>query len=570
MTPFDSALDLMPFEEASAQVVDFLKQTVPMAFWSVTRVTEGRQTYLSIRDDAYGRSAGDSVAWSDSLCQHMVAGTAPSIAPDAMAVPEYAGSTVAATLDIGSYVGVPIRAGDGTLFGTICGIDPDRQPDELLARAPGLRLLADLLGRVLEAASLRAQAERRTRQIQEAQGELARSEAMYRLLVAASRDVISRHATSGEITFVSPAVEQLFGWAPGMLVGRGLVELVHPDDLAAVGEHLGAEGGGGEWTFRVRHRDGCWVWVESTSTVVRDDRGRMSEVLVCSRDITARRARDTESQRESLERLSAGLAHGINTPMQYVGDNARFLAAAFDDLLGLIGLYRGTLEDPTTGSWSERLPALQAAEQEIEIAFLQIEVPSAVEQTLAGIDRVATIVRAMKAFSRPSYGEHLPIDLNEALAATVTVARHQVAQVADLELDLGDLPPVRCDVAELNQVFLALIVNAADAVEESGRRGVVHVGTAVDGPEAVISISDTGAGIPAHVRAGLFDPFFTTKELGRGTGQGLSLARSVVQDGHGGSLSFHSQPGRGTTLTVRLPIAGKHQEVRPTTAALSG
>jgi len=206
--------------------------------------------------------------------------------------------------------------------------------------------------------------------------------------------------------------------------------------------------------------------------------------------------------------------------------------------------------------WAERLPAMRAAEQEMEIEYLESEVPSAVAQTLAGIDRVATIVRAMKTFSHPGHDEHVPADLNEALTATVTVTRHQVSQVADLDLDLGELPPVRCNIADLNQVFLNLIVNAADAVEETGRRGVIRVRTEVDGTDAVISVSDTGGGIPEHIRAKVFDPFFTTKEVGRGTGQGLPLARSVVHDGHGGTLSLQTEPGIGTTLTVRLPIAG--------------
>ncbi|MCZ2827550.1 ATP-binding protein [Modestobacter sp. VKM Ac-2986] len=555
MTSPESGLALLPFEEASDQVVDFLAQTVPMAFWSVTRVVDGRQVYLSVRDDAYGKVAGDSVAWSESMCQHMVAGTAPAIAPDAMAVPEYAGTTAARTLTIGSYVGAPIRAADGTLFGTICGIDPGRRPDELLARAPGLRLLADLLSRVLEAASLQAQAERRTRHVQEAQASLARSEAMYRLLVGATRDAISRHDASGALAFVSPAAQALFGWSPETVLGRNWAELVHPDDLPGIRDQLAA-GDGGESTFRVLHGDEHWVWVEATWTVVRDDDGQVLDVLVCSRDITARRARDAASQRESLERLSAGLAHGINTPMQYVGDNARFLAEAFEDLMGLVEVYRETLEDPATGGSPDLLPAMRAAEQDVEIGFLQTEVPSAVAQTLAGIDRVAAVVRAMRVFSHPGHGQHVPTDLNEALSAAVTVTQHQVAQVADVELELGELPPVWCDVAELNQAFVALVVNAADAVEETGRRGVVRVRTVRDGADVVVSVSDDGVGIPEEVRSRVFDPFFTTKAVGRGTGQGLPLARTVVQDGHGGTLSFRTEPGVGTTMTVRLPIAG--------------
>jgi PAS domain S-box-containing protein len=569
MTQTASGPALLPFEEASEEVIDFLAQTVPMAFWSVTRVVDGRQVYLSVRDDAYGKVAGDSVAWSESMCQHMVAGTAPAIAPDAMAVPEYAGTPAARDLTIGSYLGAPIRAADGTLFGTICGIDPERRPDELLARAPGLRLLADLLGRVLEAAGLQAQAERRTRQVQAAQASLARSEAMYRSLVAATRDAISRHDASGALSFVSPAAQALFGWSPEAMLGRNWADLLHPDDLPGIREQL-TTGDGGESTFRVLHGDGRWVWVEATWTVVRDDDGQVLDVLVCSRDITARRARDAASQRESLERLSAGLAHGINTPMQYVGDNARFLAEAFEDLMGLVEVYRETLVDPATGGSPDLLPAMRAAEQDVEIGFLQTEVPSAVAQTLAGIDRVAAVVRAMRVFSQPGHGEHVPTDLNEALTATVTVTQHQVAQVADVELELGELPPVWCDVAELNQAFVALIVNAADAVEETGRRGVVRVRTARDGADVVVSFTDDGVGIPEEVRSRVFDPFFTTKAVGRGTGQGLPLARTVVQDGHGGTLSFRTEPGVGTTMTVRLPIAGVRSAAPRTLATAAG
>lgn len=277
-------------------------------------------------------------------------------------------------------------------------------------------------------------------------------------------------------------------------------------------------------------------------------------------DITDRKARDAEVHRESklesLGRLSAGLAHEINTPIQYVGDNARFLADAFADLMSMVTLYRSLLDAGQAMSWDQRQETMREAEGRLEVDYLQTEVPSAIDQTLQGIDRVATIVRAMKTFSHPGHTEHVPADLNEALTATVTVTRHQVSRVADLTLDLGELPPVRCNIADLNQVFLNLIVNAADAVEETGRRGRVGVTSAVDGDQVVIRISDTGTGIPDHVRAKIFDPFFTTKDVGRGTGQGLPLARAVVREAHGGTLTVRSEPGAGSTFTVRLPIDG--------------
>ncbi|CCG05745.1 EAL domain-containing protein [Blastococcus saxobsidens] len=158
----ESSLPLMSFEEACAEVVRYLKASVPLGFWSVSRQENGRQVYVSVQDDVYGRTVGDSHGWSDSYCQFMVTGEAPQIAPDAMAVSPFAAAGVTRKMRIGAYVGVPIRAGDGSLFGTICGLDPEIQPASLLDHAPVLRLLADLLGRVLEAEALRAEAEDRS------------------------------------------------------------------------------------------------------------------------------------------------------------------------------------------------------------------------------------------------------------------------------------------------------------------------------------------------------------------------------------------------------------------------
>jgi signal transduction histidine kinase len=283
-----------------------------------------------------------------------------------------------------------------------------------------------------------------------------------------------------------------------------------------------------------------------------------------ARDIDEQKAREAEfhqeSKLESLGRLSAGLAHEINSPIQFVGDNARFLEEAYQELIRVVAVYRELLDTSNPIGWIERQERVRDAEACIDFDYLQKEIPSAVEQTLEGIDRVSTIVRAMKTFSHPGHKEQVPADLNEALAATVTVTRHQVSDVADLHLELTYLPPVRCNIADLNQVFLNLIVNAADAIEETGQRGVITVSTAVDGEDVVVLISDTGGGIPDDVRPKIFDPFFTTKDVGRGSGQGLPLARGVVQEGHGGSLTLESVLGQGTTFAVRIPISGLAQK----------
>ncbi|MFN8546231.1 MAG: ATP-binding protein [Candidatus Binatia bacterium] len=154
--------------------------------------------------------------------------------------------------------------------------------------------------------------------------------------------------------------------------------------------------------------------------------------------------------------------------------------------------------------------------------------------------------------------EKLPADLNQALASTLTVARNELKYVADVETDFGDLPPVPCHLGDLNQVFLNLLVNAAhaigDVVGTTGRKGQIGVRTAQEGGTVLIAISDTGGGIPEGIRDKIFEPFFTTKEVGRGTGQGLALARAIVVEKHGGTLTFESTLGHGTTFFIRLPV----------------
>ncbi|MDQ1662049.1 MAG: two-component system, NtrC family, sensor kinase [Blastococcus sp.] len=398
----------------------------------------------------------------------------------------------------------------------------------------------------------------------EAAHSLARSEALHQVLAENSGDVISRHSPDGRFLYVSAACHQLLGFTPEELLACDPRELLHPDDAD---ELIGSDGkvtlpkDAGEITVRARHSHGHWVWIEAMPSVLRDAAGAVEEIQVYSRNVTDRRAREAQSQQdsklESLGRLSAGLAHEINSPIQFVGDNARFLAEAYQDLIRIVLFYRGLLDSPDPMGWEERREQMRVAEEGIEFDYLQTEIPSAVAQTLQGIERVSTIVRAMKTFSHPGHQEQVPADLNEALTATVTVTRHQVNSVADLQLDLAELPPVRCNIADLNQVFLNLIVNAADAIADTGEPGVIGVTSSLDGNHVLIAISDTGGGIPDDVRSKIFDPFFTTKDVGRGSGQGLPLVRAVVQEGHAGSLTVDTTVGSGTTFTIRLPIEGK-------------
>jgi signal transduction histidine kinase len=258
-------------------------------------------------------------------------------------------------------------------------------------------------------------------------------------------------------------------------------------------------------------------------------------------------------------RLASGIAHEINTPIQFVGDNTRFLQDSFGGLTVLLGKYLKLREAAETGAvCKDLLSEVRAAEEGSDCAYLLEEIPKALAQTLDGVDRVATIVRAMKEFAHPEAKEMAAADLNRALLSTLTVARNELKYVADVETELGDLPLVVCHVGDLNQVFLNILVNAAHAISErvkgTEERGQIRVRTASEGSSVLVAISDTGCGIPEAIRGRIFDPFFTTKEVGRGTGQGLAIARSVVVDRHKGILSFESEEGKGTTFHIRLPV----------------
>jgi two-component system, NtrC family, sensor kinase len=265
---------------------------------------------------------------------------------------------------------------------------------------------------------------------------------------------------------------------------------------------------------------------------------------------------------QAVGKLAAGVAHEINTPTQFIGDNLRFLADGLSNERNLIALYRRAL-DAFAGApeHAELAKRLQDVEDEADSAYFEENAPAALESALDGVLRISTIVGAMKEFAHPDQKEKSPTDLNHALQTTLTIARNEYKHVADVETELGDLPPVPCHLNDMNQVFLNLIVNAAhaisDAVGSSGGRGRIRVRTTREGDDARIEISDTGCGIPPEIHDRLFEPFFTTKEVGRGSGQGLAIARSIVVDKHGGTLTFESEIDKGTTFVILLPIYGK-------------
>jgi two-component system NtrC family sensor kinase len=261
---------------------------------------------------------------------------------------------------------------------------------------------------------------------------------------------------------------------------------------------------------------------------------------------------------ESVGRLAAGIAHEINTPIQYIGDSVAFLESAAQDLSGLRSAQRSAIARLAQDTAHAPLVAeIAAVESAIDVDFLATEIPKAFVRTRDGIERVASIVRAMKEFAHPDSGQHADADLNRAILTTLTVAHNEYKYHGRIETCLGELPPVCCDVGELNQVFLNLIVNAAHALADAGKaagEGVITVSTAHVGAEVMISIADNGCGIAPENQEKVFDLFFTTKAVGRGTGQGLAIARAIVVEKHAGRINLHSSVGCGTTFTLHLPI----------------
>jgi signal transduction histidine kinase len=284
-----------------------------------------------------------------------------------------------------------------------------------------------------------------------------------------------------------------------------------------------------------------------------------------SRDTTDRKqleARLALAQKmESIGQLAAGIAHEINTPAQYVSDNICFLHDAFHDLEKLLGNYARLLDANKAGTIPLALLAeIDAITAAADLSYLMTEIPQAIQQSQQGIERVTKIVRAMKEFSHPSVEEKSETDLNRAVETTITVARNEWKYVAELVTDFDPtLPPVRCLPGEFNQVILNLIVNAAHAIadvvgNDGNNKGTIIVRTRHDENWAEIRISDTGTGIPEAIRLKIFDPFFTTKVVGKGTGQGLAIAHSVIVDKHGGTISCETEVGKGTTFIIRLPL----------------
>jgi PAS domain S-box-containing protein len=394
------------------------------------------------------------------------------------------------------------------------------------------------------------------------------SELRMRKIIDTAYDAFVVVSPSREIVEWSTRAEAVFGWSRGEAVGQSISTLLGIGGLTAV-----LEGAQDEMTVieqtnqkfeaSARHKNGSSIPVEVSVSGLCHNGDCTFNVFI--HDISQRKHMQTQllhaQKMQGVGQLAAGIAHEINTPTQYAGDNMRFLMDSFRDIDSILAQFDDELgedQPPSQEDWS----TLHAAAKSADLPYLRGEIPAAIGQALDGIQRIAEITRAMKEFSHPGTVAKQSVDIHRTIENSITVCRNEWKHVADLKTDFDpEITALDCLPGELSQVFVNLIVNAVQAIgEQSGRpsdrKGEITVRTRRIGDAAEISVEDNGPGIPPDVLARVFEPFFTTKVVGKGTGQGLAIAHAVVVEKHQGTIRVESQVGQGTSFIITLPLRG--------------
>lgn len=385
--------------------------------------------------------------------------------------------------------------------------------------------------------------------------------------------VVAEHAdesiviigTDGCIAWVNPAFERSRQVRCADMAGRRPNEVVKGrDDPAMYQDIWRTVRTGGSWRGRMRTeaRDGRVLTEDVVVSPVSDGAGAApSAYVILFHDVSERLALETQAAQtrrlEAIEQLAAGVAHEINTPAHFVDGNVRFLGEAFNSLSGVLEKIEAAVLAAGDGKLSAATVSALLAEAETE--YLQAEVPVAIQQTLEGVGRISGIVQSLKEMTDPA-PEVVPANLNTIIEGAVNAARNEWTDISfSMQLD-PQLPWVACRPESINQALNSILLNAAQAIADSGRDravpGQVMVTTGCAGRGVEISICDDGVGMTPAVMEKIFDPFFTTRPVGKGTGQGLSVAHNVIRK-HGGRIAVDSEPGRGSRFRIYLPLAAE-------------
>lgn len=376
----------------------------------------------------------------------------------------------------------------------------------------------------------------------------------------------------GNVTEANQAAADALGWSLEELMGCHLHSAIH---------HSQEDGSEYPWDFcpvfaaiedgSSHHVDGDVFWQKSGPSFsadfitcpTRNDDNEITGAVLIFRNLSEQRLFEANRihslKLESIGELAAGIAHEINTPMQFIGSNVTFLQECFQDLHRLMNSYSTMKAALASHPQAEDiLAAIEAKEQEVDLDYLLDEAPKAFEQTIDGISRVTKLILGLKGFAHSGEGESKrPSDVNEIIQNALVVCRNAYKYVANLETEFGELPIVNVHPSDIGQVIVNLVVNAAQAIadckEQTNEMGTISIRTAFRDNKVVIEVADTGGGIPESVQRRVFDPFFTTKNFGKGSGQGLAISRTIIHNKHQGELRLESTVGKGTTFFVLLP-----------------
>lgn len=389
-----------------------------------------------------------------------------------------------------------------------------------------------------------------------------RSDQLFRSIAENSADLIAVVDKDGHRIYNNPTYERLLGYTQEELKQTISFQQIHPDDRPLVtraAERALKTGVGQIVEYRMQRKDGTYVTLESHGSFIRDSRGEIEASVISARDISDRRMAMQNEKLSAIGQLAAGIAHEINTPVQYVSDNIAFLSDIWNQIDDAMAFCLAPAHASITSD-SRFSGAVTAARPLEDWDWLRQEVPKAISQSLEGIRRMSKILGAMRRFSHTGGGEREQVDLNEALDATLTIVQNQIKHIADVQTDYQtNLPRLECYADEMNQVFLNLIVNATHAIREASKkqareRGKLTIRTRQIDDDVQIEIQDNGTGIPLPACARIFEPFFTTKQVGEGTGQGLTICHDIVVRKHHGNIWFDTELDRGTTFFIRIPI----------------
>jgi two-component system NtrC family sensor kinase len=386
----------------------------------------------------------------------------------------------------------------------------------------------------------------------------------------------------GRILYVNPAAERELDYSADELLQMRVADIDPnvPQEMWGKGGEIDdmlATGGLHNMATQHRHRDGHLIPVEVNSGAF--EYGGMQYSMAICRDISERLAaeqalrREKEEQAELIRKLeatrhqllqseklaaigqlAAGVAHEINNPMGFIRSNLATLRGYAENLIEVVKAYQEA--EPLLPADSSVHDRIGQAKRKVDLSFLEEDMGNLIGESIAGADRVRRIVQDLRDFSRVGESEWQQVDLNACLESAVNMVWSEITCKAELVRDYGTLPPVECIPSQLDQVFMNLLLNAAQAIPEQGR---ITISTRCRGDMVEIAFADTGRGIPADALTKVFDPFFTTKPVGKGTGLGLSVSYGIVKK-HGGDIEVASEPGR-TVFTVSLP-AGRIEDAQ--------